>query len=362
MTKCGCGCGGEASPGSRFIRGHNLRVNNPMKNPEIAKKLKGRKSWNKGLTKETDERVKRNGKNISKALIGRTKENYEYIQKQAEAMKGDNNPMKHPEVVAKVKGDNAPSKRPEVRKKISETLIALWNNLEYRELHTGKNHPKYGKTKETDEGIRKHSEKMTGRTKETHEGNRKQADALRGRTKENNESVRRGAKKKRGRTKEEYEYLKRHSEIMTGRTKENHEGKRRGAETLKQLWQNSDFAKMILKAQQVKPNKPEKLIYSILQNILPNEYAINVKGHIVIDGKIPDFVNINGKKKLIEFNGCYFHHCSMCFPDSGVDGLKETEKRIKLFKKYGYETLVIWEHELEDIDLLIYRILEFDKY
>lgn len=31
MTLCECGCGGEASPGKRFISGHNARVNTPMK-------------------------------------------------------------------------------------------------------------------------------------------------------------------------------------------------------------------------------------------------------------------------------------------------------------------------------------------
>ena len=110
----------------------------------------------------------------------------------------------------------------------------------------------------------------------------------------------------------------------------------------------------------VKPNKPEKLIYSILQNILPGEYKINVTGEVMTLGrKIPDFVNVNGQKKLIEFNGCFFHYCPVCYPDSKIDGIKRTEERIKLFKKYGWSTLVIWEHELEDMEAVVNRILEF---
>ena len=303
ITLCGCGCGGEPKEGNRYINGHNRR---------------GKVGWNKNLTKETDERVKRNGENISKALIGRTKEEYDYIQRRAEAMKGDNNPMKHPEVVAKVKGDNAPSKRPEVRKKISETLIALWNSPNYRELHSGKNHPKCGKTKENDESIRRHSEIMTGRTKENDEGKRRQSEALRGRTKETHEGIRRGAERK--------------------------------SKTLRLLWKDPEHIEKMMKALHIKPNKPEKQLLKLLNELFSNEYVYNgdFSAGITINRKIPDFVNINGKKKLIELYGDYWHK-----DDNPQD-------RIDLFKQYGYETLVIWEHELEDMKLVVDKILEFN--
>lgn len=65
--KCACGCGEEPKLiGSMFCKGHNLRVINPMNNPETAKKasrsLKGRTAWSKGLTKETDERLEKMSK------------------------------------------------------------------------------------------------------------------------------------------------------------------------------------------------------------------------------------------------------------------------------------------------------------
>lgn len=37
------------------------------------------------------------------------------------------------------------------------------------------------------------------------------------------------------------------------------------------------------------------------------------------------------------------------------------KKRIDLFKKYGYDTLVIWEHELKDLEKLKKRVLEFSS-
>ena len=55
---------------------------------KIAEKLKGRKSWNKGLTKETDKRVE----NISKNNTGK-KQTEEIKNKKTILMSGENNPM-----------------------------------------------------------------------------------------------------------------------------------------------------------------------------------------------------------------------------------------------------------------------------
>lgn len=191
---------------------------------------------------------------------------------------------------------------------------------------------------------------------------KKMSDSHKGKTKENCEYVRRQSETKSGRTKENHLGIKAQAEKMRGRTKENNEGNRRQSEVLKRYWKDPEFVKKMFKAQRlyIRPNKPEKLIYSLLQYILPNEYKLNVKGEVMTLGrKIPDFININGQKKLIEFNGCYYHSCPVCYPDNGINGLKETEERIKLFKQYGWDTLVIWEHELKDMDAVVNRILEF---
>jgi very-short-patch-repair endonuclease len=82
-------------------------------------------------------------------------------------------------------------------------------------------------------------------------------------------------------------------------------------------------------------NMQEKKMYSLLENICPGEFAYNGDGRIMtIGGKIPDFININGKKKIIEFNGDYWHR-------NDIIGEKE-----KYYKKYGWETLTIWQSEL----------------
>jgi DNA mismatch endonuclease (patch repair protein) len=84
LKHCRCGCGEKVKFGNRFISGHNLGISwNKGLSKEVDKRLRimaenkigkkhtkeskrkmglsnvGRRGWNKGLTKETDERVKK---------------------------------------------------------------------------------------------------------------------------------------------------------------------------------------------------------------------------------------------------------------------------------------------------------------
>lgn len=70
-------------------------------------------------------------------------------------------------------------------------------------------------------------------------------------------------------------------------------------------------------------------------------------GCINMGGKNPDFVCCGEKKKIIELFGDYWHR--------GDNG----EKRITHFKQYGYDTLIIWEHDLHDVDGVIASVRNF---
>lgn len=95
-----------------------------------------------------------------------------------------------------------------------------------------------------------------------------------------------------------------------------------------------------------KPTMPErKLLYLIEQNKLPFKFC--GLGDVIIADKFPDFININGKKQLIEVYGDYWHR-----NDNPQD-------RIDLFKQYGFDTLIIWEHELKDEDTVLIKVKEF---
>lgn len=101
----------------------------------------------------------------------------------------------------------------------------------------------------------------------------------------------------------------------------------------------------------IKPNKPEKQIINLIkQNNLPFNY--------VGDGKIwfsnnnhsfnPDFLSKN-PKHIIEVFGDYWHK----------DTQKLDKERIRTYKKYGYKTLIIWEHELKNKDIVLNKIRKF---
>jgi len=147
---------------------------------------------------------------------------------------------------------------------------------------------------------------------------------------------------------------------------------RRGVSIAKKhLWQNSDYAKKMSEAakrrcqdpdyvrkwiasNQIKSNRAERKLDAILQKVCPDEFALNVKANImVLGGKIPDFVNVNGKKQLIELFGDYWHNPNY-FPDR-----QSSQERIDYFRQFGFDTLIVWEHELKDEAALKQKLLTF---
>ena len=109
------------------------------------------------------------------------------------------------------------------------------------------------------------------------------------------------------------------------------------------------------------PNKFETRVVSIVNEAcLSDEYKYN-DGWIIIGNCIPDIVNVKDKK-IIEANGCYYHKCLKCYPKSGEFKLNKdsTNERIKIYNSNGWDTLVIWEHEMKDIEVLKNKIIEFN--
>lgn len=115
---------------------------------------------------------------------------------------------------------------------------------------------------------------------------------------------------------------------------------------IKDRWNTIEHARKCLCF--ASPNYLEKKLDGILRDILPNEYKYVGDGQFILDRKCPDFLNINGKKKLIELFGEHWHK-------------KGTEnERIEYFKKRGYETLVIWAKDLQT-ETSKQRILNFNN-
>lgn len=178
----------------------------------------------------------------------------------------------------------------------------------------------------SEESIQKAKEKNKGR-KQTEESNKKRSDKLTGIPK---------------------------SEATKEKIRQSHLGKKmpkecneRNSEAKKKNWQDPEYVYKQMRSRSVKQNKKEKMLEDILNEFCPGEWEYVGRGECVIGGKCPDFVNIKGQKKLIELFGDYWHKG------------QNPEDRKNIFRKFGYETLVIWEHELKDMDFVEFQIKEF---
>lgn len=102
------------------------------------------------------------------------------------------------------------------------------------------------------------------------------------------------------------------------------EGKRRWVETH-------------LRGKQHVQTEPEAFIERWLEGNRPGEWKyVGASKEVSIGGKFPDFININGKKEVIEVFGVYWHS-----PD-------EVQEKKDHYKKYGFDCKVIWEFECYD--------------
>jgi very-short-patch-repair endonuclease len=91
------------------------------------------------------------------------------------------------------------------------------------------------------------------------------------------------------------------------------------------------------------PNKIEgKILDLILNNSLNFKYNGNGELGVVLGGMIPDFVNVNGKKQVIEVFGDYYH---------GTLERKWRQSelgRIMAYNSLGYKCLILWEHDINN--------------
>ena len=101
-------------------------------------------------------------------------------------------------------------------------------------------------------------------------------------------------------------------------------------------------AQMAAMARRKKPTMPEQRIKAILDRHFPEfKYNGNANLGVVLGSMIPDFVNTNGKKQVIEVFGDYYHG-KLC------NTWKNSELGKKMaYNSIGYKCLVLWEHEIK---------------
>lgn len=157
-----------------------------------------------------------------------------------------------------------------------------------------------------------------------------------------------------------------HNEATRARLRDIHLGtklpketKMKMSATHKRLFEDPEHKSRILEAVRmgmtIHPNKPETIVLGMLNEIDLGNWEFTGDGKVVMGGRIPDFFNTNGHKKIIEVFGDYWHgERARCY--------EETEAgRIELFKGFGYSTLVIWESELKEPERVKGKIREFVK-
>jgi len=258
-------------------RAHNTKEHNKAISETLKRKfaLGELHAWNEGLTKEINERVRTNAENIKQNFIS--------------------------------------------------GKCQIWNK---------------GLTKENDERLRELSE-ATRRTMKQNFISGEFQIWNKGLTKEDDERLKKVGEV-RGRIQREKFSSGEYQIWNKGLTKETDMRVARMAEkvkiTNKLLWQDPEYAQEHLrvrtKGMRKRPTKPEMIMQIILQNLFPDEYKYVGNGEVWLGRRNPDFININGQKKIIEVFGDYWH-----MNDSG-------EERIEHFRHYGYDTLIIWEKDL----------------
>jgi len=106
------------------------------------------------------------------------------------------------------------------------------------------------------------------------------------------------------------------------------------------------------------PTQPELRIIEILNRHFP-EFKYNGNGQlgVILGGMIPDFLNVNGKKQVIEVFGDYYHG-TIC------RNWRNSELGKKMaYNSLGYKCLVIWQSEIENKtdEELVDTIRKFSK-
>lgn len=128
-------------------------------------------------------------------------------------------------------------------------------------------------------------------------------------------------------------------------------------------WKDPKYRKKTLdaffEAIQRKPSKPEKQFDILLQKLFPDQwrYTGDASFWVTSNGKRlnPDFISTKGPKKIIEFNGDYWHSKKV----TGRTKEEEEQQRTDLYAQLGYQTLIIWESELKNVEMLEKKIFNF---
>lgn len=306
---CECGCDQEVKIGNKYIRGHNGH-----KNPCIGKSLPQLCECGCGeMTKAGNRFIFNHHSSITNL--------------------GKHKSEKTKEIIREKRALQVFSEESQIKK--SETMINKWKDPEYLEKQLMAKEQK----------IKKISIKLMGHS--TSDETLEKLSIIRTEIWKDPEY-----KEKQRKAKDKYWCKPNSRQKQSDASKKSlnrPDVKAKLSATRKELWKSPEFAKMMGEAQHIYPNKPETFLLNLLNELYPGEWKYTGDFSFIINGKSPDFTNVNGQKKLIELFGDYWH--------AG----ENPQDRKDIFKPFGYETLILWESELKDMDFVLFQLEEFMK-
>ena len=124
----------------------------------------------------------------------------------------------------------------------------------------------------------------------------------------------------------------------------------------KKLLADPTYVAKMMKTLAHHPNPEELYLDAILQLSFPHEWKFVGDGEFLIERKNPDFININGVKAIIEYNG---------FTSKNKDGSvwghtpQRDAAKARFYAKYGFKTLNLYPKDLKNEIKLINKINKF---
>ena len=132
------------------------------------------------------------------------------------------------------------------------------------------------------------------------------------------------------------------------------------ADAQQRSWRNPISVMNRLTAARRCPNKLEERLIDLLAEQFPQfKYNGNFELGVSLGGLIPDFVNVNGQKEVIELFGDYYHSPEV----TNNDWRRSELGKVMAYSSVGYRCLVIWEHNFnnEPKDQVVSAIRKFTK-
>jgi len=151
------------------------------------------------------------------------------------------------------------------------------------------------------------------------------------------------------------------SAYMNRRISESQSGREKSEETRRRLsvshkgnWKDPEYARRMGLSFGRKPNELELLLQLTLDKHFPSEWKYVGDGQLWIEGRNPDFVNINSRKQVIEVFGSFWHD-----PDYFPNRPSE-EELIEHYRQCGFVCVILWDYEVWDGSEVVSKILQLE--